>query len=62
MLSVVNENTEMIGEDGFDIRNYGVLPGIKEARKFFADLLSVKPSNVVLYGNASLTLMYDTIS
>lgn len=62
MLNIINENTPMVGEDGFDVRNYGVIAGIKEARKFFADLLCVKPENVLLYGNASLTLMYDTIS
>lgn len=62
MLNILDENTPMVGEDGFDVRNYGVIAGIKEARKFFADLLSVKPENVLLYGNASLTLMYDTIS
>ena len=62
MLDVLNDNTNFVGEDKLDVRNYGVLPGIKEARRFFADILDVKPENVVLYGSASLTLMYDTIS
>ena len=62
MLDVLNKDTQFVGEDKMDVRNYGILPGIKEARKFFADLLNVKPDNVVLYGNASLTLMYDTIA
>lgn len=62
MLDVLNNNTNFVGEDKLDVRNYGVLPGIKEARRFFADILDVKPENVVLYGSASLTLMYDTIS
>lgn len=62
MLTIIDENTPMVGEDGMDFRNYGVLPGIKEARKLFADLLEVQPENIVMYGSASLALMYDTIS
>lgn len=62
MLNIIDENTKMVGEDKFDFRNYGVLSGIKEAKKLFADILDVKPENIVLYGSASLTLMYDTIS
>lgn len=62
MLDVINENTSFVGGDGLDVRNYGILSGTKEAKKFFADILEVKPENIVLYGNASLTLMYDTIA
>ena len=45
--------------DGFDTRNYGLLLGIPEARELFADLMGVEPKNVVMYGTASLTIMYD---
>ena len=62
MLNIIDNNTSMVGEDNMDIRNYGVLSGIKEAKKLFADILEVKPENIVLYGNASLSLMYDTIA
>lgn len=62
MLNIINESTPMVGEDGMDFRNYGILSGIKEAKKLFADLLEVKPENIVIYGSASLMLMYDTIS
>ncbi len=62
MLKVIDENTKMVGEDKLDFRNYGILSGIAEAKKLFADLLDVEPKNIVLYGSASLTLMYDTIS
>ncbi len=62
MLNILDDKTSMVGADNFDVRNYGVLSGIKEAKQFFADMLSVKPENIVIYGNASLTLMYDTIS
>lgn len=62
MLNVIDDKTPMVGEDKMDIRNYGILSGIKEAKRLFADILEVEPENIVLYGNASLTLMYDTIS
>ncbi len=62
MLNVINENTSFIGGDGTDFRNYGVISGTAEAKKLFADILDVKPENIVIYGNSSLSLMYDTIS
>ena len=62
MLNIIDEKTPMVGADKFDVRNYGVLSGLKEAKQLFADILSVKPENIVLYGNASLSLMYDTIA
>lgn len=48
--------------DGVDVRNYGELSGIDCAKKLFADILGCKPSECFIGGNASLTLMYDTIS
>ena len=47
MLDVLNNNTNFVGEDKLDVRNYGVLPGIKEARRCFADILDVKPENAI---------------
>ena len=38
-------------ENGFDCRNYGVLDGIPEAKKMFADVLGVQPENIIVYGN-----------
>ena len=48
--------------DGIDVRNYGNLDGLPSCKALFAELLGVKPENVFCGGNASLTLMYDTIS
>ena len=48
--------------DGIDVRNYGNLEGLPSCRKLFAELLGVRPENIFCGGNASLTLMYDTIS
>ena len=49
-------------ESGLDVRNYGILDGIPECKKLFADLLEVKPENVIIGGNSSLTLMFDFVS
>ena len=48
--------------DGLDVRNYGELTGLKCAKEYFADLLGCKPEECFIGGNASLTLMYDTIA
>lgn len=48
--------------DGVDCRNYGIVDGLPECRKLFADLLGVDMKNVIIGGNASLTLMFDFIS
>ena len=49
-------------ENGTDCRNYGVLDGIPEAKRLMAGLMGVKSENVIVYGNSSLTIMYDAIS
>ena len=48
--------------DGIDVRNYGELSGLPAARRLFAEILGCKPEQVFVGGNASLQLMYDTIS
>ena len=49
---------DFFAEDGTDTRNYGGILGIPEARKLGAELLEVKPEQVMAAGNSSLTLMY----
>jgi len=51
-----------IASDGTDCRNYGVLEGIPEMRKLFADIFEISPEEVLVGGNASLNLMFDMIS
>ena len=48
--------------DGIDVRNYGELSGLPSAKKLFAEILGTKPEEIFVGGNASLQLMYDTIS
>lgn len=45
-------------QDGTDVRNYGGILGIPEAREFGAELLQVQTDEVMVGGNSSLTLMY----
>ena len=60
MLTVLSKNEDTFAEDGTDCRNYGVLTGIPEARKLIGDICEVPAENVIVYGNASLTIMFDT--
>ena len=61
LLSVLTDPADCVDE-GIDARNYGELCGLPCARQFFAELLGCKSSQVFAGGNASLTLMYDTVS
>ncbi len=62
MLTCVTATDSLISEDGMDCRNYGLLDGIKEAKQLFADICEVSIENIILYGNASLNAMFDTVS
>lgn len=48
--------------NGFDVRNYGILDGIPECKSLFAEIFGVNEDNVIVFGNASLTIMYDYIA
>ncbi len=61
LLTVLSRPEECVA-DGIDCRNYGELAGLPSARRLFADILGCKPEQVFVGGNASLQLMYDTIS
>ncbi|MDR2532024.1 MAG: aminotransferase class I/II-fold pyridoxal phosphate-dependent enzyme [Oscillospiraceae bacterium] len=49
-------------ESGFDCRNYGLPDGIDEAKRIFADMLDVGTDELILGGNASLSLIYDIVT
>ena len=51
-----------ISAAGVDSRNYGEPTGLGEMKVIFADILGVAPENVIVGGNSSLNMMYDTIS
>ena len=63
MLDLVNSETENFKcENGFDIRNYGVVEGIPECRRLFGEILDAPAENVIVTGNSSLNLFYDLIA
>ena len=61
-LDVLNAASDVKTEAGVDCRNYGLLDGIPEAKKLIADMLGVAAEHVIVCGNASLNIMYDTIA
>lgn len=62
LLDVLTSNSELKAENGFDCRNYGLVDGIEEAKQLMADMIGVSKDSVLVCGNASLPIMYDTIS
>lgn len=62
MMDVLSSADDLTCEDGTDCRNYGVLDGIKEAKELLADMMEVAPDHIIIYGNSSLNVMYDTVA
>ena len=62
MLDVLNSTSSFKGAQGFDLRNYGQLDGIIEAKELFGELMDAPVDHVMVYGNSSLNIMYDLIS
>ena len=62
MMDVLSSESDLTCEDGMDCRNYGILDGIKEAKELIGDMIEVPADNIIIYGNSSLNVMYDTIS
>ncbi len=62
ILDAIDSNTALVSESGMDLRNYGVLDGIPEAKRLLAEMLGCQESNIIVYGNSSLNVMYDQIS
>ena len=61
-LSVALNDVKDYVSDGVDVRNYGMLDGIPSCKKLFADLMGVKPENVIVGPTSSLNLMFDYVS
>ena len=62
MMDVLNGDSDLVCEEGVDCRNYGVIDGIKEAKQLFADMMEVPKDNIIIFGNSSLNVMYDTVA
>ena len=59
---VLSSESDMKDEAGVDVRNYGGLDGIPEAKRLMADMMGVPADHVIVCGNASLSIMYDAVS
>jgi aspartate/methionine/tyrosine aminotransferase len=62
MLDCITSKDAFITKEAIDIRNYGIVDGIIEAKKLFGDMLGVSVDEIFIGGNSSLTLMYDAIA
>ena len=62
MLTILKTKEDCLSMSGTDCRNYGLLDGISDAKQLFAELLEVKPENIIVCGNSSLNIMYDTVA
>lgn len=61
-MDILNSHSVLKSEEGVDCRNYGILDGIKEAKELMASLVDAKADQVIIYGNSSLNVMYDTVA
>ncbi len=62
MMDVLNSSSDLKCREGIDCRNYGVIDGIQEAKELLADLIEVPADKIIIYGNSSLNVMYDTVA
>ena len=62
MMDVLNSKADMNCEDGIDCRSYGVLGGIPECKRLLGEIIEVPESNIIIFGNSSLSIMYECIS
>lgn len=61
MLDVFDSKSDLHAENGFDCRNYGIVDGLPEAKRLFADLLGLSTDEIFVGGNSSLNLMFDAM-
>lgn len=62
LMDVLRGDSDFSTSDGQDCRNYGILDGIFEARRLLADMSEVPERNILIYGNSSLNVMFDTVA
>lgn len=62
MYDIISSASILRTEAGTDCRNYGSLDGIDEAKRLMAGFMDCSQEQVIVHGNASLSIMYDTIA
>lgn len=61
MLGVISDRGDCFSESGLDCRNYGNLDGLSETKRLFSELYGIPANNLLILGNSSLNVMYDTV-
>ncbi|MCM1134549.1 MAG: aminotransferase [Clostridium sp.] len=61
-LDIINSKSDIKTRSGVDCRNYGLLEGIEGARCLLADMIGVSEDMIIVFGNSSLNIMYDTVA
>ena len=62
MFDLVGNDTGFKNISGIDCRNYGGLDGLAELKNLFAEILELEPEQIIVGGNSSLNMMFDTIA
>ncbi len=62
MMDVLYAQSYFNDETGTDCRNYGTLTGIPEAKRLMGQMSEVDPENMIIFGNSSLNIMFDTVA
>ncbi len=62
LMDVLNSDSYFNDETGTDCRNYGISDGIPEAKRLMGDMSEVDPDDMIIFGNSSLNIMFDTVA
>lgn len=62
LMDQLSSKTELKTDLGTDCRNYGALDGIDEAKRLVAEMVGTTMDHIIICGNSSLSIMYDTVS
>ncbi len=62
LLNILDSKSNFQSSTGMDCRNYGMPEGLPELRSIFAQMMDVDSDHVILGGNSSLTMMFDTVA
>ena len=62
MMDVLYSGVDLRCETGVDCRNYGVIDGIPEAKRLLGQMSEVEPDQIIIFGNSSLNVMFDSIA